>query len=165
MMCTHTHAKANHRCCNAYDVHTHWYMCAMHVVWLCGVVVWLHDCGGMCAWWKWQCWWFIVWMTKCAVMVMVVAHILQQVSAVLRHTKTITALGDIQVSWCAHHSKTMHNILLTYRSVLIWPHIQGGGLCIGGGSCSITSSTVSGNRAVSMLPVHVCLCPEAACSM
>ena len=35
----------------------------------------------------------IVWMTKCAVMVMVVAHILQGVSAVLRHTTAITALG------------------------------------------------------------------------
>ena len=35
-------------------------------------------------------------------------------------------------------------------------HIQGGGLHIGGGHCSITSSAVSGNTAVSMLSVHVC---------
>ena len=43
-------------------------------------------------------------------------------------------------------------ILVTYRSVLasLISHIQGGGLYIGGGHCSITSSTVSGNEAVSI---------------
>ena len=65
-------------------------------------------------------------------------------------------------------------ILVTYRSVLasLISHIQGGGLYIGGGHCSITSSAVSGNTAVSMLSLHmcetiivVCLCPETECSM
>ena len=57
------------------------------------VMVWLHmwwyvcmmndddDAGG-----------FIVWMTKCAVMVMVVGHISQEVSAVLMHDTATTAL-------------------------------------------------------------------------
>ena len=51
-------------------------------------------------------------------------------------------------------------VFVTYRSVLsslMITHIQGGGLYIdSGGHCSITSSTVSGNTAVSMLSVHMC---------
>ena len=94
------------------------HMCAMHGVWLWCWLLWLHYCGGMCAVlhmmndYMMILWWFIVWMTKCAVMVMVVAHILQGVSAVLRHTT----------------QPSQH-----YRSVLyviaVCPHTTHGTLC------------------------------------